>query len=222
VNERISLRDLTTQLEKGDGSSVSNAFSGKFEEERFRDLDTIRKLNQADLKAGTTETTLQIAHDFYYEDTISIRATKGGYDEFMGGKTLYQDDLSMSDLKHSDTNDKVPAVRQPVDASKLAEAVENGDGKTIETALSGKYQEERASILTDIEKQNKADLAAHKTNATLQISLAGSKHNANAMSISRVLPGSHDFWMGGVQIYGESLDPNTGQRETRARVDDRK
>jgi len=222
MSERISLRDLTTQLEKGDGSSVSSAFSGKFEEERFRDLDVIRKLNQDDLKAGKTDTTLQIAHDFYYKDTISIRATKSGYDEFMGGKMLYQDDLSMSDLKHTDANDKVPAVRQPVDTSKLAEAAENGDGKAIETALSGKYQEERASILMDVEKQNKADLEAHKTNATLEILLAGSKHSANTMSIRRVLPGSHDYWMGGTQIYSESLDPNTGERETLAKVDDRK
>ncbi|MDR3614394.1 MAG: hypothetical protein P4L53_12595 [Candidatus Obscuribacterales bacterium] len=222
MSERISLRDLTTQLEKGDGSSVSNAFSGKFEEERFRDLDAISKLNQDDLKAGRTDTTLHITHDFYYKDTISIRATKGGFDEFMGGKMLYQDDLSMSDLKHTDINDKVPAVRQPVDVPKLAESAENGDGKAIETALSGKYQEERASILTDIEKQNKADLAAQKTNATLEISLAGSKHSANAMSISRVLAGAHDYWMGGVQIYGESLDPVNGKRVTLAKADERK
>jgi hypothetical protein len=222
MSERISLRDLTTQLEKGDGSSVSSAFSGKFEEERFRDLDAIRKLNQDDLKAGKTDTTLQIAHDFYYTDAISIRATKGGYDEFMGGKMVYQDNLSMTDLKHTDEKDKVPAVRQPVDVLALTKAAENGDGNAIETALSGKFQEERASILTDVEKQNTADLAAHKTDATLEISLADSKHNANKMSIRRVLPGAHDYWMGGVQIYSESLDPNTGKRETLAKFDDRK
>jgi hypothetical protein len=222
MSERISLRDLTTQLEKGDGSSVSSAFSGKFEEERFRDLDAMRKLNQADLRDGKTDTTLQISYGFSGKDNISIRATKNSFDEFMGGKMLYQDDLSMTPLGHTDANDKVPAVRQPVDVPKLTTSAENGDGNAIETALSGKYQEERATILADVEKQNKADLEAHKTNATLNISLAGSKTNANQMSVVRELPGVHDFVMGGFQIYDESLNANTGKRETLARVDARK
>lgn len=222
MSERISLRDLTTQLENGDGSSVSRAFAGKFEEERFKDLEVIRKLNQDDLKSGKTDTTLQIAHGFYYNDTISIRATKGSYDEFTGGKMLYNDSLSMTDLKHTDPGDAVPALRQSVDIPKLTAAAESGNGKAIEDALSGKFQEERATILKDVQKQNEADLKAHKTNAAIEISLAYAKMGAGTMAVSRVLPGARDWWMGGAQIYTNTLNPETGEYKAEAKLDDRK
>ena len=55
--DRISIRDLTTQLENKDGHNVTAFFSGKFEEERFKDLDAIRQLNQQDRAAGKTNVT---------------------------------------------------------------------------------------------------------------------------------------------------------------------
>ncbi|HEY9678453.1 MAG TPA: hypothetical protein V6C76_10620 [Drouetiella sp.] len=224
MSDRISLRDLTTQLEHGDGSSVTKAFSGKFEEERFKDLDIIRKLNQSDLAQGKTDTKLNIDNGFYYNDVISISAvnSKNNWDEFSGGKRLYSDSLSMSTLQHTDPNDKVPGVRHPVDIAKLTTAAENGDGKAIETALAGKFQEERAQILKSVEAQNLKDLANHSTNATLDISVAGSKHSANTMNVRRALPGAHDWWMGGTQIYSESLDERTYNRTTSSKIDDRK
>jgi len=219
--EQISIRDLTTQLENGDGHNMPAFFQGKFEEERFQDLDAIRKLNEQDRAAGTTKVTLDCAKSFYYKDNISITSTNGAWQEFAGGDVLYSDALDLHTLKHSDPADVVPAVREPVDMRKLTDAMEAGDGKAVEKALSGKYQEERASILDQAEALNLADLAAKKTDVTLNISVAGSKGGAGSMSVTRQRGGAHDYWMGGVSIYSETLNLATGQREVRASVDDR-
>lgn len=222
MSDRISIRDLTAQLENGDGHSVSNAFSGKFEEERFRVLDEIKKLNQTDLTSGKTKTELSIDYRFYTTDHISINSIKSGWDKFAGNKPVYQDELNLDNLKHSDTNDKVPSVRQPVDIKKLTKAAEDGDGKAIESALNGKFQEERAVILHGLVDQNKADLAAGQTTATLDVSVGGAKLRAGEMTVTRELPTIHDYWMGGVQIYGETLDAATGNRTTLAKEDSHK
>ena len=222
MTDHLTVRDLTTQLEQSDGHSVPTFFKGKFEEERFKDLEAIRLLNKQDLAGGKTNVTLDCQHGFYYKDQISITATRGAWDEFWGGKVLYSDDLDLQTLSHSDPSDKVPAVRQPVDARKLTDALEAGNGKALEAALAGKYQEERASILEQVGALNQADLAAHKSDVTLQISVAGSKHAAGGMSVGRERAGFHDSFMGGVQIYSEVLDPLTGKREVSATIDARK
>ncbi len=219
--EQISIRDLTTQLENGDGHNVPNLFQGKFEEERFKDLDAIRKLNEQDRAAGTTGVTLNCQKGFYYKDNISITSTNGAWQEFAGGNTLYSDALDLQTLKHSNAADVVPAVREPVDMRKLTDAMEAGDGKAVEKALTGKYQEERASILEQAQAINKTDLAAGKTDITLDLSVAGSKGGAGTMRVVRQRGGAHDYWMGGAQIYSEQLDLASGQRKIQANVDDR-
>ncbi len=220
--DKISIRDLTTQLEHGDGHNTSSFFSGKFEEERFKDLEAIRKLNEQDRTTGKTAVTLNCEKDFYYSDTINITATNGAWDEFKGGKSLYSDSLDLHTLKHSDAADKVPPIRHGVNVRTLTSALESGDGKALQIALDGKYQEERANILNQVGALNKLDLAAHKTTVTLQIDVAGSKHNAGTMSVDRVRSGFHDSFFGGVPLYRETLDLETGKRDISASFDGRK
>ena len=222
MSDNVSIRDLTTQLEKGDGHNASSFFKGKFEEERFKDLDAIRNLNEQDRATGKTAVTLNCEKDFYYNDTIRITAEKNGWDEFNGGKELYSDSLDLHTLKHTDETDKVPALRDSVDFSKLTTALENGDGNALKTALAGKYQEERAFVLEQVGDLNSKDLADHKSNVTIQIDVADSKHNANRMSVDRVLPGFHDSFFGGKEIYEETLDLDTGKRAISASLDNRK
>jgi hypothetical protein len=223
MNDKVSIRDLTTQLENGDGHNVSTFFKGKFEEDRFKDLDAIRKLNEQDRAAGKTNVTLNCEKDFYYTDVIRITAANNSWgDQLNGGKELYSDNLDMNTLKHTDETDKVPALRTPVDFRKLTTALEEGDGNALKTALSGKFQEERAFVLEQVGALNTKDLADHKTKITLQVDVADSKHNANRMSVVRVLPGFRDSFLGGTQIYEEQLDLDTGKRDITANLDNRK
>jgi len=211
--DQISLRDLTTQLENKDGHNVTAFFSGKFEEERFKDLDAIRQLNQQDKAAGKTNVTLDLEKEFYYTDNITIKASDGSFmDNLKDGVLLYSDSLDLTSLKHTDPADKVPAVRVPVDVRQLTTQMEAGNGDAVKTALDGKYQEERASILEQVGTLNQADLAAHKTDVTLQIDVAESKHNANTMSVLRQVSGA---WSG-AEIYNEVLDLDTGTRQISA------
>jgi hypothetical protein len=223
MSDKVSVRDLTTQLEHGDGHNVSRFFSGKFEEERFLDLDSIRKLNEQDRAAGKTNITLNCEKDFFNTDTIRITAADNSFGDMMnGGKVLYSDSLDMKTLKHTDETDKVPSLRTPVDIRKLTSSLETGDGNALKTALDGKYQEERAFVLEQVGTLNEKDLADHKTKVSLQIDVADSKHNANRMSVVRVLPGFHDSFFGGKQIYEERLDLDTDKREVTANLDLRK
>ena len=223
MNDKVSLRDLTTQLEHGDGHNVSKFFNGKFEEERFKDLDSIRKLNEQDRAEGKTNITLNCDKDFYYTDTIRITATDNSFgDQWNGGKQLYSDDLDMKTLKHTDEADKVPALRTPVNIRALTTSLENGDGNALKTALDGKFQEERAFVLEQVGALNQKDLTEKKGKTTLDIDVAGSKHNANTMSVTRTLPGFHDSFFGGTQLYEERLDLDTDKRDITANSDNRK
>jgi hypothetical protein len=221
MSDKVSIRDLTTQLENNDGHNASNFFKGKFEEERFKDLDAIRKLNEQDRAAGRTGVTLNCQKDIYYNDTIRITAEKNGWDEFNGGKELYSDSLDLHTLKHSDPTDQVPALRAAVDIRKLTAEVEGGDGNALKAALDGKYQEERASILEQVGALNARDLIDHKTKIEIDIDVADSKHNANKMRVTRVLPGFHDSFFGGHQLYEETLTLETGKRDVVATKDNR-
>jgi hypothetical protein len=222
MSDQISVRDLTTQLENGDSHNAPAFFKGKFEEDRFKDLDAIRQLNEQDRAAGKTGVTLDCEKSIYYNDNISISSTNGAWQEFWGGKQLYNDTLDLHTLKHSDPSDTVPATCHPVDVRKLTDAMEVGDGKAVAAALDGKHQEERISILEQASALNQADLAGHKTNVTLDVEVAGSKYNAATMSVMRMQPGAHDAWMGGVPIYNETLDLDTGKRQIQADIDGRK
>jgi hypothetical protein len=203
MTENITLRDLTTQLENKDGHNVTAFFSGKFEEERFKDLDAIRQLNQQDLAAGKTKVSLDCESEFYYNDIITISASDGSFmDKLKNGTQLYSDSLDLQTLTHTDPSDKVPAVRQPVDVRTLTNELEAGDGNALKAALNGKYQEERIGILDQVGTLNQADLAGHKTNVTLDISVAGIKLNAGEMSVVRQEAGA---WSG-AELYSEVLN----------------
>jgi hypothetical protein len=106
-----------------------------------------------------------------------------------------------------------------VDIRALTTSLENGNGNALETALDGKFQEERALVLEQVGALNQKDLTDQKTTATLDIDVAGSKHNANTMSVSRTLPGFHDAFFGGTQLYEERLDLDTGKRDITAKFE---
>ena len=226
MTDRLSVRELTTQLENNNGQNAPAFFAGKFEEERFKDLDAIRQLNQKDLAEGKTKTTLDCHKGFYYNDNIDIRAISGAWSDFNGGNLVYSDVLDLHTLKHSNAGDNVPTrplgAIAAADLRKLTDAAEAGNGKAIETALAGKQQEERISLLNKMSDLNQADIAAHKTGVFLQVEVAGPKGSAGNMSVTRVRPGIHDSWMGGLEIYHETLDADNYKRETTATIDQRK
>jgi hypothetical protein len=215
--DRISIRELTTQLEKLDGHNAPAFFKDKFESERFQDLAAIQALNKADLNEHKTDVTLDCDKDFYYSANTSIRASKGSLDSFFGGKQLYSDTLDLHTLTHSDPDDKVPTAIYPPDIRKLTTSLENGDGTALKETLGDQEQEERIAVLLKVQAMNQQDLADKTTSNSLEISVAGPKHNASFMSVELQPQGfGAKFFGGGKLIYSDNLQPETGSRDITA------
>lgn len=208
--EGITERQVTTELENGDGSHVSALFSGKFQEERMASLRVMQELYEQDVKAGRTKTDLTFSAEAYYNPSIQILSN---------GRQLYGDALDLYKLEHTDPNDKVPPNRKPFDMAEIRRVttdLENGSADSFKSSQDGRFMEERVRFMKAIGELNGADVANKTAGATLGFQFSGHKWFGNQMAVNYYAPGglfSSNFWTNPRRLYSETLDMKSGQRQ---------
>ncbi|MBI5175158.1 MAG: hypothetical protein HY986_19880 [Candidatus Melainabacteria bacterium] len=216
--DKLTERQVTTELENGDGSHVPDLFAGKFQEERLESLRQMQALYAEDVQSGLAKPGLSFKADAYYNPQIRIEKS---------GETLYADTLDLDKMQHNMLADAVPPDRKPLDlelARRVTSDLEAGRPESLKLALDGKFIEERARFLQAVEDLNGIDVAAQKTGVRLSMDLSGPKWSGNNMSVYRYAPGgitTSNFWNNPRAPYVETLDMDTGARSFRLAPDDR-
>lgn len=221
---------LTEQLQNGDASGVGPYMSGLFTEDRLNTLQLIREQNQKNREADPSVPALQIrartgAHDGRTYEEIDLMP--GGLSNLMGGKPLYSGCVDIKNLSRCDTNGSgsvqaLPESRHQVDIRALTSKLEQGNGRGVGALLSPLALEERVRVFNAVKAANQEDLAAGRTHARLDIDIDTPKGGYDKISVVRVMPGAHDFWMGGTMLYSDSLNVNNRERKTWEGVDPEK
>ncbi len=224
-NSQKQIEDLTRQLEHGDASKVAPFMQGKFEEERIEALQMIRQQNQLHRQQDEKVPELAISYGSMIPSSNyeRIELMSGAWSYFAGGKQLYSSYLDIQKLtRGSGSDEPVPPSRFAIDTRSLTNQLEKGVGRGLKDVLDPLKEEERVRVFQDVSRLNKEDLSQHKTNVELQISIAATKTGSDYIDVTRVLPGFHDAFFGGVQIYHEILDLHTLQRNAWESTDKRK
>jgi hypothetical protein len=223
--DQAEIQKVTRDLEGGNGNSLSDLLRGKFEEQRLDALNQIRAQNQRDMQANSSVPAIQVNFmtSFAGTNSITVSIDRHNYTDVLnGGPVLYRDSMQLRQLTHSTANDPVPPNTHQVDVRALTTNLEQGTGKGTQTALSGLFIEEKVRILDAVRRMNEGDLASGKTKIRLDIAITPDKIGDNYISINRTLPGFHDGFMGGTQIYYDSLHLPSGKRNIFENNDDRK
>ncbi|MBK8221728.1 MAG: hypothetical protein IPK73_11950 [Candidatus Obscuribacter sp.] len=216
--DKLTERQVTTELENGDGSHVPDLFAGKFQEERLESMRQMQALYADDVQAGRAEPGLSFKAEAYYNPQIRIE---------QDGDALYADTLDLDKMQHNKLADVVPPDRKPLDLElvrRVTSDLEAGRPESLKLALDGKFIEERARFLQSVEDLNGNDVAAQKTGVRLSMDLSGPKWSGNTMSVYRYAPGgitTSNFWNNPRAPYAETLDMDTGARSFRQAPDDR-
>lgn len=227
------IADLTEQLQKGDASGLAPVMRGLFTEDRLNTLQLIREQNQKNREADPTVPALQISartgtHDGRTYEEIAL--LPGGLSNLMGGRPLYSSCVDIKNLTRCDTSgtalpgqqQALPESRHHVDIRALTSKLEQGDGRGISALLSPLALEERVRVFNAVKTANQEDLAAGRTRARLDINIDTPKGGYDKISVIRVMPGDHDYWMGGTMLYSDSLNVNSRERKTWEGVDPEK
>jgi len=223
--DQAEIQKVTRDLEGGNGNSLTDLLRGKFEEQRLDALNQIRAQNQRDMQANSSVPAIQVNFmtSFAGTNSITVSIDRHNYKDVLnGGPVLYRDSMQLRELTHSTANDLVPPNTHQVDVRALTTNLEQGIGKGTQSMLSGMFIEEKVRVLEAVRRMNEGDLASGKSKIRLDISITPDKIGDNYISINRTLPGFHDGFMGGTQIYHDSLHLPTGKRYIFENNDDRK
>ncbi len=234
--DRVDERRVATDLEKGSGTSLTQLFAGKFEEDRNKSLHAIEQIYKQDVAAHKTNAQLDFQTNDFWHNEIKVQDNKSG-------NILFYDQLNLKERKHierattigadgkqvagAETTESVPSDRVAIDSKQVADvtrALEKGDPTSLAAALAGKMQEERAHFLESVQKQNDEDIKQKRTQISLSITVEGFKHHTNELSVMRYAPGNiftSNFWNNPAVVYSDQIDMNTGKRDVTMRKDDR-
>ncbi|HEY9756611.1 MAG TPA: hypothetical protein V6C97_15695 [Oculatellaceae cyanobacterium] len=219
--EKPTERSVVSDLEKGNGSTLSQLFAGQFEQDRMQSFQRIQKMYKEDVASGRTKASLDFATSDFWTNQMGITDNKSG-------NLVYADTSDLSKGTHSETyqnaagfqvkaQSPMAADRQPVD-QKLAASVtadlERGDPTSLAKAMEGKMQEERASFLKAVSADNEADRKSKKTDVELDVSVQSFKHYTNQMNVYRSVSAklfSPSTWNNPYSLWSDNFDMQTGK-----------
>ncbi len=104
TGDKVTERQLLTELERGDDSHLKPFFSGEFEEKRLASIRLLREMFSADVKSGHAKPeSLYFSASHWYSQRIEVQRD---------GNTIYLDVLDTAKLTHRDPGDVVPQNRR--------------------------------------------------------------------------------------------------------------
>jgi hypothetical protein len=217
--EKISARDLVTELEACKTDHVEDFFKGKFEEERIQAVNKLRDIYLEDVKKGAaTPDQMVFEARHWFGEGISIQGSKRSDWNY---RLLYSDKFEhdMNGYKHSRAGDPAPPSRKefdPAELRKLTSELESGNFSRLPTVFKGLYLEEQQRVIDAMIKLNQKDIAAKVTTARLWTESSDGNKSSN-FGIRLLRAPDNGWFTNTTNSYIYSVDGRTGKAESTVR-----